>query len=110
MIRSFFHARLLNVFRGGNITPPRFLHTNRGCMSIEKPASLFFVVIGSSITGLVFGSDLVRWIMAAALAVVAVPLWLNVRRALLQQFWRDVERVIVASDEQRSKEQLSALE
>lgn len=63
-----------------------------------KPSALFFIVFVSVIAGLLFGSELVRWIMAGALVIVAGPLWISVRRFLRQQFWQDVSTVITASD------------
>lgn len=41
---------------------------------------LFFVVIVSAIIGLIVGSEIVRWLMAGTLAMVAVPLWVLMRR------------------------------
>lgn len=70
-----------------------------------RPSSLYFVTIGSAIVGLLAGSETVRWIMAGALAVVAVPLWVNAQRFFQQKFWRDVENIISASDEQRIRDQ-----
>lgn len=45
-----------------------------------KPGLLFFIVVASAIAGLLFGSELVRWLMAGALAVVAVPLYRTLGR------------------------------
>lgn len=60
---------------------------------------LFFTVIGSAIVGLVLESETARWLTAGAIAIVAVPLWITMRDRFRKQFWRDVENVIVASDE-----------
>lgn len=40
-----------------------------------KTGSLFFIVVASAIIVLLLGSETVRWLMAGALAVVALPLW-----------------------------------
>lgn len=45
-----------------------------------RTGALFFIVLASAIVGLIFGSELVRWLMAGALAVVAVPLYLALGR------------------------------
>lgn len=45
-----------------------------------KVGLLFFTVIISAIIGLVFGTEMIRWSMAGALALVAVPLWVSMRR------------------------------
>ncbi len=41
---------------------------------------LFFIVFASAIVGLLIGSELVRWIMAGALVIVAGPLWISMQR------------------------------
>lgn len=64
---------------------------------------LFAVVISSAIIGLALDSVGIRLLIAGALAVIAVPLWLSLQRLFQKQFWRDVENIIVASGEQPSK-------
>ena len=44
---------------------------------------LFFVVFASAIVGLLIGSELVRWIMAAALALGAVPIYRAIGREFI---------------------------
>lgn len=68
-----------------------------------KPDPVFFIVITLVIIALAVGSELVRLMMAGALALGAIPLWKAVQRFFQKQFWRDVENIIVASDEQPSK-------
>ena len=50
-----------------------------------KPGSLFFIAFGSAIAGLLFGSEMVRWIMAGVLTCAIVPLWVSMRRSFLAQ-------------------------
>lgn len=45
-----------------------------------KTGLLFFVVIGSAIVGLALDSEGIRLLIAGALAVVAVPLWVSIQR------------------------------
>ena len=59
-----------------------------------KPGSLFFIAFGSAIAGLLFGSELVRWIMAGALAVVAVPLWKAIGSAFFSRRLNDSEHTL----------------
>lgn len=48
----------------------------------RRTSALYFIVLASAIVGLLIGSELVRWSMAALLALGAVPLW----RALGRDF------------------------
>jgi hypothetical protein len=41
---------------------------------------VFFTVIASAIISLILGSETVRWSMAGGLALIAVPLWISIRR------------------------------
>ena len=50
-----------------------------------KPGSLFFIVMASAISGLLFGSELVRLLIAAALALVAVPFWVSTERSFFSR-------------------------
>ena len=75
-----------------------------------KSGVLFLAVLVSVITGLVCGSEAVRWVMAGLLLVGAVPLWQAMRQLFQGQFWKDVEDVIVASDAQQLKEPPSVQE
>lgn len=75
-----------------------------------RAGSIFFVVIASAVAGLVFGSEIVRLVMAGVLVLGAVPLWRAIRHFFRGQFWKDVEDVIVASDAPLSEEPLSVQE
>lgn len=45
-----------------------------------KTGMLFFIVVVSVIIGLVLGSEIIRWLMAGGLALIAVPLWKSMQR------------------------------
>jgi len=72
--------------------------------------TLYFIVFASTIVGLIFGSELVRWLMAGVLVLGVLPFWGALRQFFQRQFWRDVENIIAASDEQPPKEPPSVRE
>lgn len=67
-----------------------------------RPSSLFFVAFGSAIAGLLFGSEMVRWIMAGALALVAVPLYRAIGHAVFDERLDDAELAFVAEKRRRA--------
>lgn len=49
-----------------------------------RASSIFFVVIASAVAGLVFGSEIVRLVMAGVLVLGAVPLYHAIGRDFIQ--------------------------
>ena len=68
-----------------------------------RTGALFATVISFAIIGLALDSEGVRLLIAGMLAMVAVPLWVSMRRSFQKQFWQGVEDIIVASGEQPPK-------
>lgn len=57
-------------------------------------AALYFILFGSVIVGLILGSELVRWLMAGALAIVAVPLWSAMKHSIFNQKLNEGEHTL----------------
>lgn len=51
---------------------------------------VFFIIFASAIIGLVFGSEQVRWFMAALLALVAGPLWVVIKKVIKEKTLSEV--------------------
>lgn len=61
---------------------------------------LYMVNVGALAALLCTANELLRIVAAVVLIIGALPLWVVLRTALQQQFWREVDNVIVASGEQ----------